>query len=89
MSVNKDRLRTKLGRRPQRHSGVHTKFARLIGSRRHYPTLVPLPANHYCFPLQRWIKQLFHRHEERVHVDVKNGFDRIEQEKTRARILPA
>ena len=74
MSVDKDGLRTKLRRRAQRHGRVHSEFARLIRRCGDHAAFVALSAHHNCFAFQRGIKQLFHRDEEGVHVDVEDGF---------------
>src|ERR1700677_610983 len=53
---------------------MHSEFARFVRCRRNYAPLVALPSDDYGFALQRGIEQLFHRDEERVHIDVKDGF---------------
>src|ERR1700726_3482424 len=73
MPVYKNRLRTELRRRPQRHGRVHAKLPRRIGSGGDHAPFVPLPAYHHRLAFQRRIKQFFDGHEEGVHIHVKDG----------------
>ena len=72
MAIDKNRVRTLLGRGPQWHGRMHAKLARFIRCSRHHAALVPLPANHHGLAFQRGIKQLFHGDKECVHIDVKD-----------------
>src|SRR2546426_8140134 len=74
MTVHEDRAGAKLGCGSQGHSGMHTKFARLVRCSRNYSALVALASDYYCLPFQRRIVKLFHRDEEGVHVNVEDGF---------------
>src|SRR6185369_8927453 len=71
MPVDEDRLRTQFVSRPQRHGRVHAELARRIRCRRHHAPLVGFPTHYHRFALERRIEQLFHRDEERVHVEVE------------------
>ena len=73
MSVDKDRLRTHLGRRAQRHGGMDSEFAGFIGGRGDHAALVALPTDHDGLALQRGIEELLHGDEEGVHIDVEDG----------------
>jgi hypothetical protein len=72
VAIDKNRMRTLLGRGAQWHGGMHAKLARFIRGGRDYAALVALPANHHGFAFQRGIKQLFHGHKKCVHIDVKD-----------------
>src|SRR5712664_2569291 len=74
MSFHKNGLGTKLGGGPQRHCRVHTELARCVGGRRDHASFVALPAHDDRSALERWVVQLLHRHEERVHIDVEDDF---------------
>src|SRR4029079_11812308 len=74
VAIDKDSLRALLRGSPQRHCGMHSELARLVrrsGNNAAFPTL---SANHDGLALQRRIKELFHRDEEGVHVDVEDDF---------------
>src|SRR5208337_2615196 len=58
---------------PQRHSRVHAKLARRVRCSRDHAPLVPLPAHHHRLAFQRRVKQFLDRHEEGVHIDVKDS----------------
>ena len=73
MSVDKDRMRTLLGRGSQRHGRMHAKLAGFIRRGRNDAALVALPANDDSFAFQRRIEEFFHRDEESVHIDVEDG----------------
>src|ERR1039457_4392966 len=73
VSVHEDRLRAKLVCRAQRQRRMHAEFARRVGRRRYHPALIG-PATYYHGPAhQRWIVELFHRYEERVHIDMEES----------------
>src|SRR5437773_10688453 len=74
MSIHENGLRTKLGSGSQRHRRVHTELARRIRSCGDDASFAALPAHYDWSAFQRRIVQLFHRHEEGIHVDVENGF---------------
>ncbi len=73
MSVDEDGVRTKLGRRAQRHGGMDSELAGCIGGRGNHAALVALSADHDWLAFQRWIEEFFDGHEEGVHVDVEDG----------------
>src|SRR5579871_1157110 len=73
MPIDKNRLRTELISSPQRHGRVDAELACRIRRRRHYAALVRLAADNHRLAFERWIVQLFHGDEERVHVDVEVG----------------
>ena len=77
MAVHEDRVRAQLGGGAQRHGGMHAKLARLVRRGRDHAALVALAAHHHRLSLQRRIGQLFHRHEERIHVDVEDGLGEL------------
>jgi hypothetical protein len=72
MPVQENSVRAKLAGRPQRHRGMHAKFARLIASRRDHPSLIRSPADHNRFANQFRSLQQFHGDEKRVHVHMQN-----------------
>ena len=72
MAVHEDGLRAKLGRGAQRHGGVHAELAGFVRCRGNHAALVALSAHDYGFSLQFRIEQLFHGHEEGVHIDVED-----------------
>src|SRR5438270_12333385 len=74
MTVHEDRAGAKLGCGSQGHSGMHTKFTRVIRCSRDYSTLVALASDYYCLPFQRRIVKLFHRDVEGIRVDAEDGF---------------
>ena len=73
VAIHEDGVRTELGRRAQRHGRMHAEFARFVGCSGDNTTLVALASDDHGFAFERGIEQLFHRDEERVHVDVKDG----------------
>src|ERR1700680_3999381 len=75
MAIHEDSVRAELGRSAQGHGRMHAKFPRLVGCSRDHTALVALASDDDSLALQRGIKQLFHRDEESVHVDVKDSFD--------------
>ena len=74
MPVDEDGLRAEFGRGAQRHGRMHAELARRVGSRRYHPALVATPADHDRLAFECWIEQLFHGHEEGVHVDMEESF---------------
>src|SRR5947209_23217 len=50
---------------------MYAEFARRVGSGGHNTPRVAATAHHYRLTYQRRIVELFHRHEERVHVDME------------------
>ena len=73
MSVEKDRLRTQLGGRAQRHRRVHPELARRVRGGGHHAPLIRLPAHHHRLALQRRVVQLLDGDEESVHIDMEDG----------------
>ena len=73
MSVNEHSMRAEFGRGAQRHGRMHAKLASRIRCGRDHAALIPLPSHDDSLPFQRRIKQLFHRHKESIHVDVKDS----------------
>ena len=71
MAIDEDRLRAQLVRGAQRHRRMHAELPRRIGRRRDHPALVRPSADHDRLAFQRRVEQLFHGHEERVHVDME------------------
>ena len=51
---------------------MHAEFAGLIRGRRNHATLVALAAYDHGLSFHRRVEQLFHRNEERVHIDVED-----------------
>src|SRR5258708_15126358 len=97
MSAHENGLRAKLGSRAQRHGRVHAELARRVRRGRNHSTLVALAADHDGLALQRWIKQLLHGNEERVHIDAEDGSEegghggrkRLNQNRLRVLLLHA
>src|SRR5208282_6933812 len=52
---------------------MHPKFACLVRSGRNHAALMALAANHDSFAFQRRVREVFHRDEEGVHIDVEDG----------------
>lgn len=87
----KDRLRTQAKRHPQRHCRVDPIFPRLIGGRRDDAALarVSVAADDDGQPAKVRAAQQLHRHEEGVHVDVKDASHRrVVAEEGRRRGIP-
>ena len=74
MPVDKDRLRAHLIGRAQRHGRMDSEFARFVGGGRDYASLIAAAAHHHGLALQTRIEQLLHGYEERIHVQVEDGF---------------
>ena len=73
MPGDEDGVRTKPGRGTQRHGGMHSELARLIGGRSYNAALVGRSSDDNRLILQRRIVELLHRDEESVHVYVEDG----------------
>src|ERR1700756_3286583 len=73
MPVDKDGMRTLLGRSPKRHCGVDSELASFVRRSGDNTTLVALSADNDCLSFQRGIVEFFHRNKESVHVDVEDG----------------
>src|SRR3954451_23776440 len=89
MSLEEDRMRTELGRTPQRHRRMYAVLPRCIRSRRNDSARIGLSAYYHGFALQRGVGQLLHRDEERVHIHMENGACHSECLATRTLGIPA
>ena len=77
MAVDEDGLRAELVGGAQRHGGMHAEFARGVGCGGDDAALVGPAADDHGLAFERGIEELFHGHEERVHVDVEVGAHRF------------
>src|ERR1035437_158177 len=68
---------------------MHAELARRVRGGRHHAAFIGPAAHHYRLAFQRRVGQLFHRDEERVHIDVKESahHTRVAIEKGRGRTL--
>ena len=73
VAVDEDGMRAELVGGAQRHGGMDAELARRIGRRGDHAALVRTAAHHHGLAFQGRVEQLFHRHEEGVHVDVEVG----------------
>jgi hypothetical protein len=58
---------------------MYAKLAGFVGGRGNDSAVVTLASNDHCLAFERGVEQLFDRHEEGIHVDVKDSFDLIRQ----------
>ena len=72
MTLDKDRVRAELIRRPERQRGMDAELAGFVGRRRHHAALIALAADYHGLALERGIEQLFHGYEERIHIQVED-----------------
>ena len=77
VAVDEDGLRAQLVRGAQRHGGVDAELPRRVGGSGDDAALVGTPADDHGLVLERGIVELFHRDEERVHIDVEDGLHGI------------
>ena len=52
---------------------MHAELARRVGGGGDHAALIRTASDHHRLAFERGIEQLFHRHEERVHVEVEVG----------------
>jgi hypothetical protein len=73
MAIHENGVPTHLRRGTQGHGRMHPELPGFVRRGRDHSTLIPLSADHHGFPLQPGIEQLLHRHEERVHIHMKDS----------------
>src|SRR6476646_7387041 len=83
MPIQKNRLRTKFGRRAQRHRRLNSEFTRLVAGGGNHAALVGPAAYDYRFAAQLRPLEQFHGNKERVHVHMQNGGFRGERKRRR------
>src|SRR5580698_4444880 len=76
VAIHENGVGTKLGRSAQRHSGMDSELAGLVGSSSNHATLVTLASDDHSFAFEGRVEQFFHRHEEGIHVEVEDGLCR-------------
>ena len=73
VAFDENGLRTVLVGGAQRHGGMHAEFARFVRGGGDDAPLITFATHHNRLAAQIRIVEFFHRHEERVHIDVKDG----------------
>src|ERR1700730_5724949 len=73
MAIQKNRVRTESSRRPKRHCGLNSIFARFVTRRGNNAALVRPPAHQHGLAAQFRTFEQLHRNEKCVHVHVEDG----------------
>jgi hypothetical protein len=63
---------------------MHAELASLVGCGSDHSTFVALTSDDDGLVFESGVEQLFHGHEEGVHIDVKDSFDLIRQRSSNA-----
>ena len=79
MAVEENSPRAELRGRSQRHRGMNAETARFVTRRGDDAALVALASDDDGKPLQLGAREEFNRHEEGVHINVKDRGGRIDR----------